>query len=274
MEVYVFALYNIGVRIRCTSCAFRISKYPHCQHPPAFMPKFKLKSILSRVILGESWRERDSSDYLLHGAGFEYGSADSHSRSASDDDNEDDDRSSANSFSTTATTGNLPGAGRTIDTYIYQPVGRRIEKLAKRLASLSSRRRTCGSEAVGGVDVCSETATASADNYDSGSSINSFSTTATANNLPGTGRAVDTYIYQPMGRRIERLAMRFSISSLHPARITEYIEMDREHTDYEPAFAESISLKESIASLSQYYILYPNESTILAGIKGLVKQTQ
>ena len=51
------------------------------------------------------------------------------------------------------------------------------------------------------------------------SSVESFSTAATVDNNPGTGRALDVYFFQPLGRRIERLAMRFTIRHLHPLRI-------------------------------------------------------
>lgn len=56
------------------------------------------------------------------------------------------------------------------------------------------------------------------------SSISSFSTTTTAENIPGAGRTVDMFFYQPVGRWIERLAMRLAISSLNPDQIYCYIE--------------------------------------------------
>lgn len=56
------------------------------------------------------------------------------------------------------------------------------------------------------------------------SSISSFSTTTTAENIPGAGRTVDMFFYQPVGRWIERLAMRLTISSLNPDQISCYIE--------------------------------------------------
>lgn len=107
------------------------------------------------------------------------------------------------------------------------------------------------------------------DDDDDDNSITSFSTTATADNLPGTGRTVDTYIFQPVGRRIERLAMRFTIASLHPARIAQYIETDE--TEYFPYSFNWYTLNEVVADLCGYR---QNGSTILAGMKGLVKQTQ
>lgn len=88
------------------------------------------------MILGESWREQDSPDYLCAEFGHKVESySHEHGGSVEDGDNEDDDANSINSFSTTATASNLPGAGRTIDTYVYQPVGRRVERLAKRFTT-------------------------------------------------------------------------------------------------------------------------------------------
>lgn len=49
-------------------------------------------------------------------------------------DESNDDMRSVCSFSTTATTDDNRGAGYTVDRYFYQPVGRRIESLASRIA--------------------------------------------------------------------------------------------------------------------------------------------
>lgn len=47
---------------------------------------------------------------------------------------DEDDTSSVNTFSTTATMDDNRGAGLTVDKYFYQPVGRKIEMLAFRIA--------------------------------------------------------------------------------------------------------------------------------------------
>lgn len=108
------------------------------------------------------------------------------------------------------------------------------------------------------------------DNDDTdGRSITSFSTTATADNLPGTGRIIDTYIYQPVGRRIERLAMRVTISSLHPAHIAQYIEANYTYFNY--MLNDMTPLNNATA---KFCIWHYNGSTIIAGMKSLVKQTQ
>lgn len=102
---------------------------------------------------------------------------------------------------------------------------------------------------------------------DDGDSMMSILTMETIDNQPGTGRFLDTYIIQPMGRCIERLAMRFTIASLHPARIAQYIEASPPGGPYFGWY----TLNTAIANLSRFI---SNGSTIVAGMKGLVKQTQ
>lgn len=82
---------------------------------------------------------------------------------------------------------------------------------------------------------------------DDNCSITSISTTTTADNLPGPGRMIDKYIYQPMGRRFERLAMRFTIASLHPAHIAQYIEAA--DTNFSSSFQDHFTLNDAIAAL-------------------------
>lgn len=104
---------------------------------------------------------------------------------------------------------------------------------------------------------------------DDGESMISISTMETIDNQPGTGRSLDTYIFQPMGRRIERLAMRLTVASLHPARIALYIETD--WTDFHPYYNHHSSINDVIAYICTSF---QNGSTVVAGMKGLVKQTQ
>ena len=74
-------------------------------------------------------------------------------------------------------------------------------------------------------------------------SIESFSTTATVDDNPGTGRVLDTYFFQPAGRRIERLAMRFTIRHLHPSRIEAYIAgVNAYYSKFDIKFTLSIAL--------------------------------
>lgn len=96
----------------------------------------------------------------------------------------------------------------------------------------------------------------------------SCSTNATADDNPGTGRLVDKFFFQPVGRSIERLAMRFTISSLNPAQILRYIESDRSFR-YFPLVHLPEPLNDAIVTLSCQRGL-----TYIVGLKSLVKQTQ
>ena len=57
------------------------------------------------------------------------------------------------------------------------------------------------------------------EDVDDTNSISSFSTTATMDNIPGTGRTIDMCFYQPVGRAIERLALKIAIqlNICHPS---------------------------------------------------------
>ena len=60
-------------------------------------------------------------------------------------------------------------------------------------------------------------------------SISSVSTNATMDNIPGTGRTIDKYFYQPVGRAIERFApkitMRFNFGHPSPAQILRFFQL-------------------------------------------------
>ena len=100
-------------------------------------------------------------------------------------------------------------------------------------------------------------------------SIDSFSTTATVDDNPGTGRVLDTYFFQPAGRRIERLAMRFTIRHLHPSRIEAYIAGGGIilYSMFDIKFTLSIALQ-------RIGVVYSSVSTVISGLKSLVRQAQ
>ena len=64
---------------------------------------------------------------------------------------------------------------------------------------------------------------------DDASSINSCSTNATMDNIPGTGRTLDTHFYQPVGRAIEKfalkIAIRLNICHPSPAQILRFFQL-------------------------------------------------
>ena len=105
------------------------------------------------------------------------------------------------------------------------------------------------------------------DDDDETRSIESFSTTATIDNNPGAGRALDTYFYQPVGRRIERLAMKITIRYLHPWRISAFLV---------GLFGGHISLrpKHSLNAALNGIDGYRNGPIAVAGLKSLVRQAQ
>ena len=105
------------------------------------------------------------------------------------------------------------------------------------------------------------------DGEDAGS-IESFSTTATIDDNPGTGRVLDTYFFQPVGRRIERFAMRITIQHLHPMQIEAFIHQPRPHGPWLPFKS---TLKYSLQKIGSEYISGP---TIVAGLKSLIRQAQ
>ena len=98
-------------------------------------------------------------------------------------------------------------------------------------------------------------------------SVESFSTTATVDNNPGTGRALDVYFFQPLGRRIERLATRFTIRHLHPLRIEAFI---HGNLVYFPWLAPERTLGLALQDINTFR----SGSTIIAMLKGLIQQTR
>ena len=99
-------------------------------------------------------------------------------------------------------------------------------------------------------------------------SIESFSTTATVDGNPGTGRVLDTYFFQPVGRRIERLAMRFTIRHLHPSRIEAVITRGIGYLPW-------LNLKFTLSfTLQRIDVVYFSGPTAISGLKSLVRQAQ
>lgn len=104
---------------------------------------------------------------------------------------------------------------------------------------------------------------ASDENEDDSSLSSSTSTTATTDNDRGAGWTVDKYFYQPVGRKIEKLAFRIAIPLLSPGRIFQYIKGNNLHERL-PALLLTSSEKDH-ADLKSVYI---------AGLNCLVHQTQ
>lgn len=110
------------------------------------------------------------------------------------------------------------------------------------------------------------------DNQNDTSSISSVSTNATMDNIPGTGRIIDTYLYQFFGRKLERFIFRISMANLPPDRILEFLRVDEEiiiPTMYGSLY-ETIHYLGDDASVADHV----KEGERIAGLKSLVKQTQ
>ena len=99
-------------------------------------------------------------------------------------------------------------------------------------------------------------------------SIDSFSTTATIDDNPGTGRVLDTYFFQPAGRQIERLAMRFTIRHLHPSRIEAII-------DGGIGYFSWLEIKRTLSiALRDIDRRHFSGPPVISGLKSLVRQAQ
>lgn len=92
-------------------------------------------------------------------------------------------------------------------------------------------------------------------------SILTVSTNATMDNIPGTGRTIDTYVYQFFGRKLERFIFRVSMATLSPDRIFQYLWGGDAVID----FPELRPLSDVIVRFSKDEV---------SGLKGLVKQSQ
>ena len=105
---------------------------------------------------------------------------------------------------------------------------------------------------------------------DDTSSISSFSTNATMDNIPGTGRTIDMCFYQPVGRAIEKfalkIAIRLNICHPSPAQILRFLGLGpwwSGHLNY-----EAKKLSDVIADISAL------EPSAVPGILSLVEQSQ
>ena len=99
------------------------------------------------------------------------------------------------------------------------------------------------------------------------SPVSSFSTMATVSDNPGTGRVLDTYFYQPVGRKIERLLMRLTAGFPSPSQIQIFIEDRLESSTY---LLYNDSLDNTLGRLD----VLKDGSTIVNGLKSLVRQAQ
>ena len=104
---------------------------------------------------------------------------------------------------------------------------------------------------------------------DDASSISSCSTNATMDNIPGTGRTLDMCFYQPVGRAIEKfalkIAIRLNICHPSPAQILCVLGLPSLH---ELWLFVGKKPRDVIADISA------EEPSIVPGILSLVQQSQ
>lgn len=130
-----------------------------------------------------------------------------------DDHSDDDDEITGYidcEYSTNWTCDNNPGPGRIIDKYVYQFLGRKVERFLARVSEIDH-----GKE----VPVVDEKLPPSLPHseqedlrpnedhnalMDSQSFYSKSSSMATIDNNPGAGRTLDTYFFQPLGRMTEK----------------------------------------------------------------------
>lgn len=96
---------------------------------------------------------------------------------------------------------------------------------------------------------------------DDTSSTLTMSTNATMDNIPGTGRTIDTYLYQFFGRKLERFIFRISMANISPDRIFRYL-------------WKGTCLFNPIVHIPDREELERIARDEVSGLKSLIKQTQ
>ena len=97
------------------------------------------------------------------------------------------------------------------------------------------------------------------------SSVSTYSTNATADDLPGPGRLLDKYIYQRGGRIIERFVTKWNMATLHPAYIVRYL--------YPLPVSRFLTLGEKLETIILNIETFHGPA-VVAGLNSLVQQTQ
>ena len=160
------------------------------------------------------------------------------------------------------------GAGRTLDKYFFQPTGKFIERIFAKIAlSLHITRE--------GVVVTADMIPSS-DN----ASLLTGSSTSTMTDNPGTGRIIDKYIYQVLGRMLERCAGRIAMATYLSAndirrRIEEVwynVEIKEPCYVCQAASVRQMSVNDKVRMAVSRVEGAPSGPFILSGIKELTKR--
>ena len=159
------------------------------------------------------------------------------------------------------------GAGRTLDKYFFQPAGRWVEHAFMTVALLLHVNQG------GSVRVPLAFTPPVPDNA-------SVSDTSTVSNNPGTGRIIDKYIYQVLGRMLERCAGRIAMATYLSAsdiweRIIEVwynVEIKEPCCVCQEASVRQMSKEEKVRMAVSRVEDAPAWACILSGIKEITKR--
>lgn len=102
------------------------------------------------------------------------------------------------------------------------------------------------------------------------SSISSGASDETIDDNPGTGRTIDTYVYQKLGRKIERVIYRAGMSFLSPARILQYITKRKKRS---ALVGLTFNAYPDMGKLVEHLTICYGPA-VLAGLKSLVHQAR
>ena len=160
------------------------------------------------------------------------------------------------------------GTGRTMDKYFFQPTGKFIERI---FAKIALRLHITPEGVLVTADMIP-----SSDN----ASLLTGSSTSTMTDNPGTGRVIDKYIYQVLGRMLERCAGRIAMATYLSAsdiwvRIEEVwynVEIKEPCCVCQTASAKQMSVEEKVRMAVSRVEDAPSGAFILSGIKELTKR--
>ena len=160
------------------------------------------------------------------------------------------------------------GAGRTLDKYFFQPTGKFIERIFAKLALR--------------LHITPEGVVVTADMFPSSDNASLLigSSTSTMTDNPGTGRVIDKYIYQVLGRMLERCAGRIAMATYVSALdIWKRIEEVWYNVEIkEPCFVcrytrgKDMSVEEKVRMAVSRVEDAPSGAFILSGLKEVTKR--
>ena len=160
------------------------------------------------------------------------------------------------------------GAGRTLDKYFFQPTGKFIERFFAKIAL----RLHITPEGV----LVPANMIPSSDN----ASLLTGSSTSTMTDNPGTGRVIDKYIYQVLGRMLERCAGRIAMATYLSAgtilltieEVWYNVEIKEPCCVCQAASVRRMSVEEKVRMAVSRVEDAPSGTLILSGLKELTKR--